>query len=59
MTPDGFTAGYGPRRYELRAIEQPERIPVESHHQGHRRPADRFLLIPWIFTSQPSSAQFS
>ena len=23
MTPDGFTAAYGPRRYELRAIERP------------------------------------
>jgi DNA primase catalytic core len=23
MTPDGFAAGYGPRRYELRAIERP------------------------------------
>ena len=23
MTPDGFTAAYGPRRYELRAIEKP------------------------------------
>ncbi len=38
MTPDGFVAAYGPRRYELRAIERPNaarlRANVKAVHEG-------------------------
>ena len=38
MTPDGFTASYGLRRYELRAIERPNaarlRASVKAVHEG-------------------------
>ena len=38
MTPDGFVASYGPRRYELRAIERPNaarlRASVKAVHEG-------------------------
>jgi DNA primase len=38
MTPDGFAASYGPRRYELRAIERPNaarlRASVKAVHEG-------------------------
>ncbi|MGO8680135.1 MAG: CHC2 zinc finger domain-containing protein [Limisphaerales bacterium] len=38
MTPDGFAASYGPRRYELRAIERPNaarlRASVKVVHEG-------------------------